>query len=127
MIRMMALLSCLALVAACSGGTRYSSHNAQGARAYSSPLGQPAPTLFASGPIANACQASGRKQASKARCGCVQAVADMSLSSSDQRRGAGFFSDPHSAQEMRTSDSGSNEAFWRRWKAFGDQAGQLCS
>ena len=131
MIRLTALISCLALVAACGGGgTRYSSYNATtyqspGAR-MSTPLGQPAPVLFASGPIANACQASGRKQANRARCGCVQAVADMSLSASDQRRGVGFFNDPHSAQEMRTSDSSSNEAFWKRWKAFGDQAGQLC-
>ncbi|UOA25843.1 hypothetical protein [Pseudosulfitobacter sp. DSM 107133] len=127
MIRLTALFSCLALVAACGGGTRYSSYNAQNVRLSPVALGQQAPKLFASGPIAKACQASGRKQADRARCGCVQAVADMSLSASDQRRAVGFFSDPHSAQEIRTSSSASNEAFWKRWKAFGDQAGQLCS
>ena len=42
-------------------------------------------------PIEKACRASGRSQSSRARCGCVQAVADMSLSTSDQRRGAKFF------------------------------------
>ncbi|MCR8827628.1 hypothetical protein [Pseudosulfitobacter koreensis] len=132
MNRLLAVLSCLALLAACGGGgTRYSSYNAAGYQSagvrVSPGLGQPAPNLFATGPIANACQASGRKQADKARCGCVQAVADMSLSSSDQRRAVGFFSDPHSAQEMRTSSSSSDEAYWLRWKAFGDQAGQLCT
>ncbi len=127
MNRILALISCLALLAACGGGgTRYSSYNAQSARAPTG-LGQPAPNLFASGPIANACEASGRKQADRARCGCVQAVADASLSSSDQRRAVGFFSDPHSAQEMRTSSSSSDEAFWKRWKEFGDRAGQICT
>lgn len=82
--------------------------------------------LFATGPIEKACRASGRSQSSRARCGCVQAVADMSLSAADQRRGASFFKDPHSAQEIRQSDNPRNERFWKRWSAFGDQAERLC-
>lgn len=81
---------------------------------------------FATGPIFSACMQAGRKQASRAHCGCVQAVADQSLASSEQRRGARFFSDPHSAQEVRTSDRAVDERFWLRWKAFGDRAGQVC-
>tara|TARA_R110002094_G_scaffold32859_11_gene45362 strand:+ start:642 stop:968 length:327 start_codon:yes stop_codon:yes gene_type:complete len=104
---------------ACGGGSRYSSGNAGG-------YNQPA-VLFATGPIQKACQADRRKAASRARCGCVQAVADQTLSSADQRRGAGFFKNPHGLQTVRQSDSASNERFWRAWKAYGQSAAALCS
>lgn len=81
---------------------------------------------FATGPIYSACLQAGRKQASRERCGCVQAVADQSLISNDQRRGAAFFKNPHQAQEVRTSDRTMDERFWLRWKAFGDAAAQIC-
>ena len=115
---LIAAVSAIALTACSGNGTRYSSANA--ARS-------PAAVMFATGPIYNACLQSDRKQASRARCGCVQAVANQSLVSNDQRRGAGFFSDPHSAQEVRTSDRTIDERFWLRWKAFGDSAAQLCT
>ncbi len=81
---------------------------------------------IASGPIASACMSSGRRSASRTRCGCVQAAANRSLSGGDQRRGAAFFADPHRAQETRQSDRPGDEAFWTRWKAFSASAERLC-
>jgi len=84
---------------------------------------------YATGPIKTAGEAAGRKQASRAKCGCVQAVADMELSAADQRRGAGYFRDPHALQEVRQSSqsNASNGRFWAAWKAFGARAEALCS
>eukprot|EP00581_Thalassiosira_minuscula_P023798 CAMPEP_0184417636 /NCGR_PEP_ID=MMETSP0738-20130409/16004_1 /TAXON_ID=385413 /ORGANISM="Thalassiosira miniscula, Strain CCMP1093" /LENGTH=120 /DNA_ID=CAMNT_0026777413 /DNA_START=30 /DNA_END=392 /DNA_ORIENTATION=- len=114
------LVASLALVAltAC-GGTRYSSSNAV--------RGTTPAVLFATGPIYSACQKAGRKQASRARCGCVQAVADRSLNTDDQRRGAAFFDDPHQAQVVRQSDRGADERFWQKWKAYGADAARMCT
>ena len=56
----------------------------------------------------------------------IQGVANITLSGGDQRLGASFFNDPHRAQEIRQSDNGTHEAFWERWKAFGDQAARQC-
>ena len=80
-----------------------------------------------SGPIATACMQAGRSGASYTRCGCVQSVADASLSHGDQRLGASFFSDPHRAQEIRQSDKIGHSEFWKRWKAFGDKAAEICT
>ncbi|HCI07146.1 MAG TPA: hypothetical protein DE314_07275 [Sulfitobacter sp.] len=77
--------------------------------------------------MASACRAAGRKEASRARCGCVQAVANRSLSSSEQQRGVPFFSNPQRTQDVRQSDTASNERFWKKWKAFGTQAGRMCT
>ena len=115
------LLSVAALVlAACSGGTRYSSANAVSRAAVPS-------VMFATGPIYAACRASDRKAADRVRCGCVQAVANRTLSDDEQQRGAGFFSDPHQAQVVRQSDRPRDEVFWTRWRAYGDEAAQLCT
>ncbi len=113
-------LACVALLglAACGGGSR--GYNPGGA--YGSGV-----VLFAQGPISTACMQSRRNEASRARCGCVQAVADRSLSGAEQRRGAKLFADPHLAQVVRQSDRSSDEAFWRNWKAFGDTAATLCA
>ena len=101
-------------LAACGGGTRYAS-------------GPSAPAvLFASGPIQQACQKAGRKAASRARCGCVQAVADQELSARDQKRGARYFSNPAALQDVRQSDASGNERFWKAWKAYGARAAELC-
>jgi len=80
----------------------------------------------AGGPIASACLSAGRKGASRARCGCVQAVANSALSASDQRKGATFFADPQRAQDIRQSGTSLNSAFWERWKAFGARAAKQC-
>lgn len=80
-----------------------------------------------SGPILTACLQSGRQAATRESCGCVQAVANTSLSASDQKLGASFFSNPHRAQEIRQSSNASHSAFWERWSDFGEQAGKLCA
>lgn len=111
-----ALVALLALVA-CGGG------RSAGQRGY-------APAVqFASGPIQKACQAQGRKAASRARCGCVQAVANRELSASDQRRGVKYFKNPHALQQVRQNqdNNASNRRFWAAWKAYGQRAAQVCS
>lgn len=120
----MALVAVLGL-AACGGGSAYSSNNATGYGGRYTPVAV-AVVPFASGPIQKACQADGRKAASRTRCGCVQAVADQSLSPTDQRRGAKLFRDPHQLQEIRQSDNAANERFWKVWKEFGQNAAAVC-
>ena len=83
-------------------------------------------TPLTAGTIERACLGSDRPGASRALCGCIQDAADLTLSNSDQRRAAGFFRDPHSAQEVRTSDRGSDEAFWLRYREFGSTAESFC-
>ena len=113
-----AIALCAVLAMSACGGSRYANGNAGGFR--------PAPILFASGPIQRACQKSGRKEASLERCGCIQAIADQSMSGSEQRRGARLFEDPHEAQVIRQSDNSRNEKFWLVWKAFGQNAAAAC-
>jgi hypothetical protein len=114
-----AACAAVALTACASGGSRYSSANASRTAA-------PA-VLFASGPIFAACQRAGRKDASRAHCGCVQAVANQSLAADDQRRGAAFFDDPHLAQTVRQSDRSTDERFWAKWREYGNQAARICT
>ncbi len=111
MIRMMSALVALLVLAGCGGGARYDATRGT--------------VLYATGPIQNACLAGGRKGASGGRCGCIQAIADRSLSSAEQRRGVRYFKDPGALQEVRQSSRASDERFWRAWKAFGEQA-QVC-
>lgn len=105
------------MLAACGGGSSYSSQR----------VVPTAALPFATGPIYSACRNAGRSQASRARCGCVQAVANQSLSGNDQRRGAGFFSDPQQAQVVRQSDRPADERFWTRWKSYSDSAARQCT
>jgi hypothetical protein len=81
---------------------------------------------FASGPISSACLSDRRAQSSRARCGCIQAVADATLSNSQQRRATAYFDDPGSLQEVRQSDNPGNERFWSAWSSFAETAEQLC-
>lgn len=84
-------------------------------------------TPFAvAGPIDNACVRSDRAQGQAPLCGCIQQVADMTLSRSDQRRAARFFSDPHEAQVVRMSKSDGDNAFWARYKHFAATAEAYC-
>ena len=85
-----------------------------------------APSAEAGSTIERACLKSNRRAASKPLCDCIQRVADQMLTRSDQRMAAKFFSDPHRAQEIRQSDRASHEAFWKRYKAFGVSAGNIC-
>lgn len=78
------------------------------------------------GPINSACMASGKSRASSQLCGCIQQVADRTLSASDQRMAAKFFADPHRAQVVRQSDRERDEAFWQRYRYFGAAAEASC-
>lgn len=117
MMRTVVITSALALVlAGCGGGNRASAPT---------PAETPV-NLFATGPIQKACIEDRRKAASRARCGCIQAVANQTLSNADQRRGAKFFKNPARLQEVRQSDNPSHERFWKAWKAYGVAAAELC-
>lgn len=83
--------------------------------------------LYATGPIQTACLRADRKAATRQLCGCVQAVANRSLSNADQRLAVTFFSDPHRAQEVRQSDNRRHEVFWDKYKAFAARAESTCS
>ncbi|MCF3593136.1 arginine transporter [Rhodobacteraceae bacterium LMO-12] len=84
------------------------------------------PLRLASGPISKACLASDRKARSREKCGCIQAVANDSLNSSDQRLAASFYSDPHRAQVIRQSDNSGHERFWQSYKAYAEAAEATC-
>lgn len=60
-------------------------------------------------------------------CACIQAAADRTLTRKDQKLAATFFKDPDRAQEIRQSDRSAHEAFWQRYKAFGQTAEAFCS
>lgn len=83
-----------------------------------------APAL--AGPIDSACMKAGRA-ADRALCGCIQQVANSTLSRGDQRKAAAFFKDPHKAQEVRQSSRRSDEAFWLRYKNFAATAEAYCA
>jgi hypothetical protein len=85
------------------------------------------PAMAYAGPIERACLQSDRKAATRALCGCIQQVADMTLRGGDQRRAAGFFRDPDEAQKIKMSKRGNDDAFWDRYKAFGEQAEAYCA
>ena len=85
-----------------------------------------APSIATNGPIRAACLRSGRPAASGLLCGCIQSVADRTLTPSQQTRGAGWFLEPHEAQEVRQSDRRGDEAMWQAWKAFADTAEGTC-
>lgn len=78
------------------------------------------------GDVGRACMAGDREAATRALCSCVQTVAGQTLSAADQRRAAGFFSDPQQAQDAKASDTSANEAFWARYDAFVDRARAQC-
>lgn len=82
--------------------------------------------LAMAGPIDNACVRSDRARGNAPLCGCIQQVANQTLSRADQRRAAQFFRDPHRAQEVRTSKRNGDSEFWRRYRHFASQAEGLC-
>ena len=79
------------------------------------------------GPIEGACLRSGRDGVSRALCGCIQQVADMTLKGADQRRAAKFFKDPDLAHNVWMSQSAADDAFWERYKQFGSMAEAYCA
>ena len=88
-------------------------------------LGAAAPA--GAGVIERACLKSQRAGANGTVCGCIQSVADQTLTRADQRQAARFFKNPDKAQEMRQSDRSGHEVFWKRYKAFGENAEAMCS
>ena len=84
------------------------------------------PGTVSANPIERACVQSDRPGVSRTLCRCIGDAADMTLSRSDMREGARFFTDPGRAQEVQLSDTRRNDAFWRRWQEFGDTAEALC-
>jgi hypothetical protein len=86
-----------------------------------------APAPAAASAIESACNSSGRAAANRALCRCIQGVADATLTWGDQRRAARFFRDPDQAQQVRMSKSAADNAFWARYRAFGDMAEVYCA
>ncbi len=85
-----------------------------------------APEVGAAGPIDTACIKANRS-ANPQLCACIQRVANMTLTGSDQRLAARFFRDPGKAQEVRQSGRTSHREFWTRYTTFGEAAEQVCS
>jgi|AntRauMFilla1563_2_1112583.scaffolds.fasta_scaffold31222_2 hypothetical protein len=77
-------------------------------------------------PIERACLSSDQAAANRNLCACIGRVADQTLSRSQMRDGARFFSDPQRAQNVRMSDRPSHEAMWQAWRNFGDRATATC-
>ncbi|WP_246175833.1 hypothetical protein [Roseovarius bejariae] len=113
-MRQALIIGLVLVLAGCGGGDRF--------RGGQVPRGTP----MAFGPISKACMASDRKARSRQLCGCIQAAADQTLTGSQQRRAVTFYRDPHSAQEIRQSDRGGNERFWKAYSDYGERARQLC-
>ncbi|MFA5538328.1 MAG: hypothetical protein WDA23_03895 [Gemmobacter sp.] len=77
--------------------------------------------------IERACVQSDRAQGNRGLCNCIQRAADATLTRSDQRRAAGFFRNPHQAQEVRMSKTRADNDFWARYRNFGALAEQFCT
>jgi hypothetical protein len=88
--------------------------------------GSLAPLPAAANPIERACLQSDRAAGNRALCACIGAAADRTLTRSQMREGARFFSDPQRAQDVRMSDRRSHEDLWRAWRNFGETAEALC-
>lgn len=113
-MRQVILLGLVLLLASCGGAKRTKSPGV--ARSAS----------ISHGPISKACISSDRKARSSQLCGCIQAVADQTLSRAYQRRAVQFYTDPHMAQLVRQSDQPANEEFWQSYKAYSEKAKQTC-
>jgi len=83
-------------------------------------------TAATAGPIERACMSSDRG-GNRSLCSCIQGAADVTLSRGDQRRAAKFFSDPERAHQTWISQTAADDAFWDRYKQFGETAKASCS
>lgn len=82
---------------------------------------------MASGPISDACLASGRKERSVALCGCIQAVANDTLGGFEQRRAVAFYRDLQSSQDTRQSQRADDQRFWSAYTAYAERAERVCT
>lgn len=119
-----ALAGCGGYHSAKRSGHRAAPVNPSTAAAAAAPVARSMPMAF--GPISQACLGSDRKARSRALCGCIQAVANQTLSGAQQNRAVAFYGDPHLAQQIRQSDRASDERFWESYKAYGERAEQIC-
>ena len=78
------------------------------------------------GSIERACLKSDRGSGQRHLCGCIQSAANVTLTARDQKLAAGFFANPEKAQEVRTSNRRGDEAFWERYRQFGETAQVYC-
>lgn len=111
-MKVLAAVMVVALVAGC-GGNRFDRDGGQ-------------VTRFSSGPISKACLSSDRKARNSRLCGCIQTVANQSLSGGDQRKAARFFRDPQRAMDVKMSKTASDDAFWDRYKVFASRSERSC-
>lgn len=77
--------------------------------------------------IERACNRSDRSAANPRLCDCIGAAAALTLTRSDMRLASRFFRDPQRAQDVRMSESARNDAFWSRYRNFGETAEAMCS
>lgn len=104
------MLSAVLALAGCGGGNR----------------GDTRSVPMATGPLNSACMQSDRKARSHALCGCIQAVANDTLSGSQQRRAVRFYRDPQAAQDIRQSKRSGDERFWEAYSTYAQRAEQIC-
>jgi len=85
-----------------------------------------APAAAFAGPVETACNRSDRPGTNRALCRCIDAVASQTLTRTEQRRAARFFANPDEAQSVRMSRTSDDNAFWTRYRAFGEAAERSC-
>ncbi len=85
-----------------------------------------APMTALAGPIDSACLKSDRST-SPIICDCIQRVANMTLTSSDQQLAAKLLRDPEKVQDIAYSNRASLREFWARYTNFGTAAEQVCA
>ncbi|MFP7672622.1 hypothetical protein ACG74X_04600 [Marivita sp. S0852] len=112
-MKVLVALAVAALVAGC-GGNRFDRGDG----------GQV--TRLSSGPISRACMSSDRRARNAQLCGCIQTVANQTLTRSDQRKTVRFFRDPQRAQDIKMSQTAADDAFWDRYKAFSARSERSC-
>lgn len=87
----------------------------------------PGQSALAGGTIERACIKADRPNATRSLCGCIQRVANATLTGGERTKVAKFFSDPHKSQATRQSDRISDERFWKKYKKFGAVVAQYCN
>ncbi|WP_272010230.1 hypothetical protein [Roseovarius sp. ZX-A-9] len=122
------IMGLILALAGCGGVHRFESKSKRAPSRATQPAQTVLPTRKprATGPLSKACLTSDRKARSPELCGCIQAVADQTLSGAQQRRAVTFYSDPQKAQDTRMSDRASNEVFWDAYVEYSKQAQRIC-
>ena len=77
-------------------------------------------------PVERACMRSGQSAATPSLCACIGSAARETLSYNEQRQAARLFADPDEAEALRMSANRRDEAFWDRYRSFGETAEAMC-